>query len=88
MSGMIELYNGQKENIIVCIMINRSMNYFFFYDCEMDWWYKLKWLWKWKLCGGHSNHFKTDGYVAPSCKVELARFSASLRIQDGAECGN
>ena len=27
-------------------------------------------------------------FVAPSCKLELARFSALLRIQDGAECGN
>ena len=27
-------------------------------------------------------------FVAPSCKRELARFSASLRIQDGAECGS
>ena len=27
-------------------------------------------------------------FVAPSCKMELARFSAPLRIQDGAECGN
>ena len=27
-------------------------------------------------------------FVAPSCKVELARFSVLLRIQDGAECGN
>ena len=27
-------------------------------------------------------------FVAPSCKLELARFSAWLRIQDGAECGN
>ena len=26
-------------------------------------------------------------FVAPSCKLELARFSAWLRIQDGAECG-
>ena len=26
--------------------------------------------------------------MAPSCKLELARFSAWLRIQDGAECGN
>ena len=26
--------------------------------------------------------------MAPSCKLELARFSAKLRIQDGAECGN
>ena len=26
--------------------------------------------------------------MAPSCKIELARFSARLRIQDGAECGN
>ena len=26
--------------------------------------------------------------MAPSCKVKLARFSAQLRIQDGAECGN
>ena len=25
--------------------------------------------------------------MAPSCKLELARFSAKLRIQDGAECG-
>ena len=27
-------------------------------------------------------------FVVPSCKLELARFSALLRIQDGAECGN
>ena len=27
-------------------------------------------------------------FVAPSCKLELTRFSAWLRIQDGAECGN
>ena len=27
-------------------------------------------------------------FVAPSFKLELARFSAWLRIQDGAECGN
>ena len=26
--------------------------------------------------------------LAPSCKLKLARFSAKLRIQDGAECGN
>ena len=26
-------------------------------------------------------------FVAPSCKLELARFSAKLRIKDGAECG-
>ena len=26
--------------------------------------------------------------MAPSCKIELARFSARLKIQDGAECGN
>ena len=26
-------------------------------------------------------------FVAPSCKLELARFSAWLRIQDGTECG-
>ena len=25
--------------------------------------------------------------MAPSCKIELARFSAWLRIQDGTECG-
>ena len=25
--------------------------------------------------------------LAPSCKLKLARFSAKLRIQDGAECG-
>ena len=25
--------------------------------------------------------------MAPSCKIELARFSAKLRIQDGAKCG-
>ena len=25
--------------------------------------------------------------MAPSCKLELARFSALLRIQDGSECG-
>ena len=27
-------------------------------------------------------------FVAPSCKLELARFPAELSIQDGAECGN
>ena len=27
-------------------------------------------------------------FMAPSCKLELARFSAKLIIQDGAECGN
>ena len=27
-------------------------------------------------------------FGAPSCKLELARFSAQLKIQDGAECGN
>ena len=27
-------------------------------------------------------------HVAPSCKLVLARFSALLRIQDGADCGN
>ena len=27
-------------------------------------------------------------FVVPSCKLELARFPAKLRIQDGAECGN
>ena len=32
---------------------------------------------------GKSSHF-----VAPSCKLELARYSALPRIQDGAECGN
>ena len=26
--------------------------------------------------------------MALSCKLEFARFSALLRIQDGAECGN
>merc|ERR1711872_1022726 len=26
--------------------------------------------------------------LAPSSKLKLARFSAELRIQDGAECGN
>ena len=26
--------------------------------------------------------------MAPSCKLELARFSALWKIQDGAECGN
>ena len=26
--------------------------------------------------------------MAPSGKIELARFLARLRIQDGAECGN
>ena len=26
--------------------------------------------------------------MAPSCKLELARFLAQLRIQDGAECDN
>ena len=47
---------------------------------------------------GHQEVFKKDGlgvggfirkwhFVAPSCKPVLARFSALLRIQDGAECG-
>ena len=27
-------------------------------------------------------------FVAPSCKLELARFSAWLIIKDGAKCGN
>ena len=27
-------------------------------------------------------------FVAPSCKLKLARFSTKLRIQDGAECGD
>ena len=27
-------------------------------------------------------------FVAPSCKLEHARFSAELRVQDGAECGS
>ena len=27
-------------------------------------------------------------FVAPSCKLELAIFSAVLIIQDGTECGN
>ena len=27
-------------------------------------------------------------FVTPSRKLELARFSALLKIQDGAECGN
>ena len=31
---------------------------------------------------------KYSHFVAPSYKLELARFSALLRIQDGAECGN
>ena len=26
--------------------------------------------------------------MAPSCKIELARFSAGLRKQDGGKCGN
>ena len=26
--------------------------------------------------------------MAPSCKLELAGFSAQLKIQDGDECGN
>jgi hypothetical protein len=32
---------------------------------------------------GKYNHF-----VAPSCKLRLARFSARLKFQDRAECGN
>ena len=31
---------------------------------------------------------KSSHFVAPSCKLELVRFSALPRIQDGAECGN
>ena len=31
---------------------------------------------------------KYSYFVAPSYKLELARLSALLRIQDGAECGN
>ena len=27
-------------------------------------------------------------FVAPSCKMELVRSSAEMRIQDRAECGN
>ena len=30
---------------------------------------------------------KSSHFVAPSCKLELARFSAYLRIQDGAKVG-
>ena len=26
--------------------------------------------------------------MAPSCKLRFARFSAGLKFQDGAECGN
>ena len=32
---------------------------------------------------GNLHHF-----VAPSCKLRLARFSARLKLQDRAECGN
>ena len=35
-----------------------------------------------------SSFRKYNLFVAPSCKLELSRFSAKLRIQDGAECGN
>ena len=31
---------------------------------------------------------KYCNFVAPSFKLELARFIALLRIQDGAKCGN
>ena len=31
---------------------------------------------------------KSSHFVAPSCKLELERFSVQLKIQDGAECGN
>ena len=30
---------------------------------------------------------KYNHFVAPSCKLKIARFLAQLRIQDGAECG-
>ena len=58
--------------------VNSSVPTFLMFDFSMlpvgGWW----------LGGsfGKSSHF-----VAPSCKLELARFSAYLRIQDGAECG-
>ena len=38
---------------------------------------------KFRVRVGKSSHF-----VAPSRKLEVAGFSAQLRIQDGAECGN
>ena len=39
--------------------------------------------------GGWVDDFfrKYSHFMAPSCKLELARFSALLRIQNGAECG-
>ena len=39
------------------------------------------------LAGGCS-YRKYSHSVAPSCKMELARFSSLLKIQDGAKCGN
>ena len=38
-------------------------------------------------CHGQ-DHFIELCILAPSCKLKLARFSAKLRIQDGAKCGN
>ena len=37
--------------------------------------------------GGWFSFRKYFHFVAPSCKLGLARFSDYLRIQDGAECG-
>ena len=39
----------------------------------------------WRVGGSFRKYYH---FVAPSFKLELARFSAWLRIQDGAECGN
>ena len=37
---------------------------------------------------GTPHNIKRTYIYVPSCKLELTRFSAWLRIQDGAECGN
>ena len=42
------------------------------------------WLAGWLAC---SMIIVSMPILAPSCKLKLARFSAKLRIQDGAECG-
>ena len=38
-------------------------------------------------CLGDS-FWKYYHFVGPSCKLELSRLSALLRIHDGAKCGN
>ena len=43
------------------------------------------WVGGWRKGGSFRKYYH---FVAPSCKLELARFSAWQRIQDGAECGN